>query len=131
MLAQAQTKPSRTGQTVHLIQADAQRLPLADQAFDVAVLNLILSVVPEAGVCWQETIRTLPSGSRIVIFDKFLSDGVSPNLGRRLLQQGAVLLGTDINRCFGDIIDHDQLQVVLDEPSLLRGAYRIILVRKR
>jgi ubiquinone/menaquinone biosynthesis C-methylase UbiE len=127
MLAQAQVKMSAIGQSVCLIQVDAQRLPLSDQTFDVAVLNLILSVVPDATVCWQETVRLLRPGSRVMIFDKFLSDNTSPSLGRRLLGQGVVLLGTDINRRFGEILDRGPGQVVLDEPSLLRGAYRIML----
>lgn len=131
MLAQARTKLHRTGRSsIQLIQADAQHLPLADQTFEVAALNLILSVVPQAKAGWQETVRTLQSGSRIIIFDKFLADEASPNFGRRLLQPVAALLGTDINRRLGDIIDPEQVRVVRDEPSLLRGAYRIILVRK-
>jgi ubiquinone/menaquinone biosynthesis C-methylase UbiE len=131
MLAQAQAKISATGQTICLIQADAQRLPLYDQTFDAAVLSLVLSVVPEAKACWQETMRVLRPGSRAMIFDKFLADNASPSWGRRLLSQGAVLLGTDINRRFGEILSHRPGQVVRDEPSLLRGAYRIILVCKQ
>lgn len=131
MLAQAQAKVRATGQTIYLIQADAQRLPLYDQTFDAAVLNLVLSVVPEAKACWRETMRVLRSGSRVMIFDKFLADNASPSWGRRLLGQAAVLLGTDINRHFGEILGRGPGQVVRNEPGLLRGAYRIILVCKQ
>jgi SAM-dependent methyltransferase len=129
MLARAKGKAGGLDQTIYLIQADAQRLPFCNQEFDLAALSLILSVVPDAKTCWQETVRALRPGSRVVIFDKFLPQNASLSLGRRLINQLTVLLGTDINRRLDEIIDRTQGQVVRDEPSLLRGAYRVILVR--
>jgi hypothetical protein len=70
-------------------------------------------------------------GGRAVIFDKFL-----PAAGRlSLLRQaiGAVVraLGTDPNRRLSQILaGAPGLVVERDEPSLLRGQYRIVLLRK-
>jgi hypothetical protein len=49
---------------------------------------------------------------------------------RALLNLGAKLLGTDINRHLGEILAGTKYEIVLDEPSLLNGMYRIILMDK-
>lgn len=56
----------------------------------------------------------------------------SPRLtiGRKVLNWLTLLFGTDITRRFGDLTAGSQYVVVRDEPSLLRGAYRVILARK-
>jgi hypothetical protein len=40
------------------------------------------------------------------------------------------LVGTDINRRFSDLATSGGFTVLRDEPSLVRGTYRIIEVRK-
>ena len=54
MLAQAKAKLSLRERNVTLIQGDAQSLPLAAGQFDAALLNLFLSVVPDAAGCFSE-----------------------------------------------------------------------------
>ena len=51
-------------------------------------------------------------------------------LGRRLLNLGSTFFGTDITRRFGDLARGVAIQVICDEPSLLRGTYRVILLRR-
>ena len=112
-----------------LVQADAQALPVPDAAFDVVILTLILSVVPDGGACWRAALRALRPGGRAIIFDKFLPNEQPVNPARAVLNLGAKLLGTDINRRLGEIVAGTQFTVLLNEPSLLNGMYRIIVVQ--
>ena len=48
---------------------------------------------------------------------------------RAVLNLGAKLLGTDINRRLGEIVAGTQFTVLLNEPSLLNGMYRIIVIQ--
>lgn len=113
----------------HLVQADAQHLPVKKSSFDVVILTLILSVVPDGQACWRETLRTLRPGVLAIIFDKFLPDNQTSNYFRELLNQGAKLLGTDINRHLSDILVGTKCTIIMNEPSLLNGIYRIILIQ--
>ena len=70
-----------------LVQADAQALPVPDAAFDVVILTLILSVVPDGGACWRATLRALRPGGRAIIFDKFLPDERTVNPVRAALNR--------------------------------------------
>jgi phosphatidylethanolamine/phosphatidyl-N-methylethanolamine N-methyltransferase len=130
MLRRARARLPLAVRDILLQVGDAQALPVRDRAFDVALLNLILSVVPEPRRCLGEALRALRPGGRLVVFDKFLPDGARPTLGRRLANQGATLLGTDLNRRLGDMTAGLPCQVVRDEPSILGGRYRVLLLRK-
>lgn len=129
MLAQAKAKLSLRERNVNLIQGDAQFLPLAADQFDAALLNLVLSVVPDSAGCFSEALRSLRPDARAVIFDKFLPDEGRLNIWRKLFNLITMLFGTDITRRFGDLAAGNRCVKIRDKPSLLRGAYRIILVR--
>lgn len=132
MLVRARNKLPVPGCDVALRVGDAQSLPRADteRPFDVVVLNLILSVVPDARACVAEALRILRPGGRIVVFDKFLPDGSRPTWRRRLANLVATLLGTDINRRLGDVVSGLPCQIDHEEPSILGGMYRVLLLRK-
>jgi ubiquinone/menaquinone biosynthesis C-methylase UbiE len=130
MLAQARRKLPVPGCDVDLRIGDAQALPLDDAAFDAVVLNLILSVVPDPNRCMAEAVRVLRPGGRIVVFDKFLPEGSEASGGRRLANAVTMLLGTDINRRLSDITSGLSCEIVRDEPSILGGMYRVILLRR-
>jgi ubiquinone/menaquinone biosynthesis C-methylase UbiE len=130
MLAKAQRKLPVPGCTVGLRVGDAQGLALETGTFDAAILNLILSVVPDPSLCLSEALRVVRQGGRVVVFDKFLPDGKRPSLGRRLMNIFSTLFGTDINRRLGDMLAGQACSVVSDEPSLLRGMYRVVLLRR-
>jgi len=127
MLVKAKEKLSENGSSL-LVRADAQKLPVQDASFDVVILTLILSVVPDGQACWRESLRALRPGGRAIIFDKFLPDNQRTNPVRALLNMGAKLLGTDINRHLGEILAGTKHTITLNEPSLLGGMYRIILI---
>jgi len=130
MLARARKKLPLPGREVTLLQGDAQGLFVDEASCDAVIFNLILSVIPDGAACLRENMRALSPGGRAVVFDKFLPDAGRLTLGRRLLNLGSTLLGTDITRRFGDLAEGVGLQVLHDEPSLLKGAYRVILFRK-
>jgi phosphatidylethanolamine/phosphatidyl-N-methylethanolamine N-methyltransferase len=130
MLDQARRKLPLPGLEVTLLQGDAQGLLEDEASCDAAIFNLILSVIPDGAACLRENLRALKPGGRLVVFDKFLPDSGRLRFGRRLLNLGSTLFGTDITRRFGDLSQGSGVQVIYDEPSLMNGTYRVILLRK-
>ncbi|MFO0565092.1 MAG: methyltransferase domain-containing protein [Polyangiaceae bacterium] len=132
MLARARARLPLPGRRIVLAQGDVQRLvDVETESFDAAVLNLILSVVPDPKACFRETLRALRAGGRLVVFDKFLRQGERGSAARRFSNVFSTVLGTDITRHFEDIAAGAPFEVVVDEPSIARGMYRVILVEKR
>jgi len=117
---------------VTFVVMDAQALQFPDASFDAAILNLILSVVPDGAAAFREAWRVLRPGGRAVIFDKFLAETSVLSPFRRVLGYVIAAVGTDPNRRLSDITGGaSDLVVEQDEPSLLNGQYRIVLVRRR
>lgn len=131
MLAKARQKLPLPGREVTLLQGDAQQLWVEDAAFDAVIFNLILSVIPDGAACLRENLRALKPGGRAVVFDKFLPDAGRLTAGRRLLNLGSTLFGTDITRRFGDLAQGVAMRVERNEPSLLHGTYRVILLASK
>lgn len=129
MLARARARLPLRGRMVELRLGDAGALPFESASFDAVVLNLIVSVVPDPAACVREALRVLRPGGRAVVFDKFLPDTKAPGIARRLVNQVATIVGTDVNRRLADMLEGQPCTVVRDEASLLGGAYRIVLLR--
>jgi phosphatidylethanolamine/phosphatidyl-N-methylethanolamine N-methyltransferase len=128
MLAKAQAKGRANTLLVH---GDGQCLPMPDQAFDAVAFMLILSVVPNGAAAFREGWRTLRPGGRVVIYDKFVPDQMPIAPLRTMIGRVISLLGTDPNRSLRSVIsDVADVRIVVDEPSLLNGQYRIILLEK-
>jgi ubiquinone/menaquinone biosynthesis C-methylase UbiE len=130
MLTRARQKLPLAGRDVTLLQGDAQQLLEDEASFDTAIFNLILSVIPDGSACLRENFRAIKPGGRAVVFDKFLPDDSKLTVGRRVLNWFSTLFGTDITRRFGDINAGCPCEIIRNEPSLMRGAYRVILLRK-
>jgi len=129
MLEKAREKAM--GRPKVLLNMNAEKMELDDETIDAVVLNLILSVVENPQRAMSEAVRVLKENGRILVFDKFLADGEKPSLARKLLNMVTSLIGTDINRRFGEIIKGLPVQIVHDEPSIFAGSYRIILLQKK
>ena len=129
MLARARPRV-RPG--IELQVMDGQSLDLPDASFDAVILHLIVAVIPDPVACVREAARVLKPGGRIAVFDKFLPDGERPSAARRLANLVTGTLFTDINRRLGEILERSAapLAVEHDEPALLGGAFRILLLRK-
>lgn len=130
MLARARRRLPLPDVEVTLQQANAAALPFADASFDAVALILILSVVPDGGHCLREAARVLRPGGRAVVLDKFVADDRQPSLARGCLGHLVRWFGTDITRRFGDLQAGCGLEVRRDEPALLGGAYRVLLLDK-
>jgi phosphatidylethanolamine/phosphatidyl-N-methylethanolamine N-methyltransferase len=127
MLAQARKKLPLPGREIELREGDVQIRQAEPGSFDVAILHLILSVAPDGAACFRETLRALRPGGRIIIFDKFRPEEGKLTAGRRLFNVFSTLIGTDVTRRLSDL---SAFRILTDEPSLLGGAYRIVLVEK-
>lgn len=130
MIAMLQKRAKRLGIPVNVKVMNGQALSFADAAFDAVLLHLILAVIPDPVACLQEVERVLKPGGTVMVFDKFLPDGVQPSPLRRLLNQVASTLFSDINRSVGNIVSHTSLQPELNEAAALGGTFRLIRLRK-
>jgi phosphatidylethanolamine/phosphatidyl-N-methylethanolamine N-methyltransferase len=131
MLAKARLKLDRYPATVKLIQGDAQALLLEESSFDAVILNLILSIIPDGNACLQSALRALKPNGRAVIFDKFLPDEKATSLSRKFFNIFSTMLGTDLNRRLSDLMQDCLCQIIHSEPSIGKGMYRIILLKKK
>ena len=130
MLDRARARLPLPGLSVSLIQGDAQQLLVQESSFDAVIFSLILSVIPDASACLRENLRALKSSGRAVVFDKFCPEGEKITPGRRFLNLFTTLAGTDITRHFGDIAAGASCNVISNEPSILQGMYRVILLSR-
>jgi phosphatidylethanolamine/phosphatidyl-N-methylethanolamine N-methyltransferase len=130
MLQRARRRLPETAASVALRQGDAAALDLPTASFDAVILNLVLSVVPDPTTVLGEAMRVLRPGGRAVVFDKFAPDGQAPSPARRILNMVTTTLGTAIDRQLGDILATAPCRVFSDEPSILVGQYRVILLRR-
>ena len=129
MLARARARLPLAGRSVELVEADAVTfLRSRPEVFDAAVLNLVLSVVPDGRACLHAAVSALRVGGRAVVFDKFAPPG-RVNVARRVANVVASRLGTDVTRPFGPMLTGSRVHVVRDEPAL-HGLYRVILLER-
>ncbi len=130
MLAKARQKLRKCTANIRLIEGDAQSPLVDERSFDAAILNLILSVIPDANMCLRTTLGALKPGARVVVFDKFLPEGQDPTALRRLMNAFSTFFGTDINRRLSDAMRGCPCDVLHNEPSIGGGMYRVILLCK-
>jgi ubiquinone/menaquinone biosynthesis C-methylase UbiE len=130
MLAKARLKLDRCAAAVKLIEGDAQALLVESVFYDAVILNLILSVIPDGNACLQSALCALKPDGRLVVFDKFLPEGGSVSIVRKVMNFFSTRFGTDINRHFSDLMKDCHCVVTHDEPSILGGMYRVILLKK-
>jgi phosphatidylethanolamine/phosphatidyl-N-methylethanolamine N-methyltransferase len=89
---------------VHLAVMDGHRLALPNGGFDAVVLHLILAVIPDPALCFAEAVRILRPAGRIAVLDKFVAEGQTVSIARRLLNRVTRPIATDITRRLDEII---------------------------
>lgn len=128
MVRRAEEKADALGMDVDARVGDAQALPFEDDSFDVVLLHLILTVVPDPDAVAAETARVLAPDGRVSIFDKFIPDGTEPSLLRRALNPIARFLFSDITYELGPILTGTGLQIERRE-TMLGGLYTVAEAR--
>ena len=83
MLAKARAAAAAMGVTnVEFVESEAERLPFADQSFDVVISNGVIDLIPDKDAVFAELHRVLVPGGRMQIADVTIQNPVSAE-GRR------------------------------------------------
>lgn len=130
MLAILRRRAGRLGIQVDARVMDAQAMDFPDDSFDVAILHLILSVVPDPVRCVREVARVLRPGGRAMIFDKLIDDKMKPSRAFRVINPLLSLLGTEIIRQLGPLLQGSGLVVTHEETTGAGGIIKIVMLRK-
>ncbi len=129
MLKRCRRTAKRLNLPLVTLCGDAAALPLSDNAFDVVVLTLIVSVVLEPQACVAEAMRVLRPNGKVVVVDKFLPCHQNVTVLRRLLNIVTRPFGTDINRRWEDIAPA-ATRTIIDQSSQPVGSMRVIVLQK-
>ena len=83
MLAKARAAAAAVGVTnVEFVESEAERLPFADESFDVVISNGVIDLIPDKEAVFAELHRVLVPGGRMQIADVTIQNPVSAE-GRR------------------------------------------------
>ncbi len=83
MLGRARAAAGEMGATnVEFVEGEAERLPFADESFDVVISNGVIDLIPDKDAVFSELERVLVPGGRIQIADVTIQNPVSEE-GRR------------------------------------------------
>jgi ubiquinone/menaquinone biosynthesis C-methylase UbiE len=130
MLQRLHCRAQRLGLTVDARVMDGRAMAFPDGAFDVVILHLILSVIPEPLRCAREVGRVLRRGGRAVILDKFVPDEGKPPLFNRIMNPVAVFFGTRLDRRLGPLLAAAGLRMVCQKDAMMAGFFKITCAKK-
>jgi len=125
MLLRLRRRALRLGLAVDARVMDGRAMSFPDGAFDVVILHLILSVIPEPLRCAKEVGRVLRKGGRAVILDKFVPDEGKPPLFNRVMNPVAAFFGTRLDRRLGPLLAAAGLRRVCKKNIMMAGFFKI------
>ena len=125
MVRRTERRAEALGMAIDARVGDAQDLPFDDDSFDLVLLHLILSVVPDPEAVAAETARVLAPGGRVSVYDKFIPEGTEPSLLRRALNPIARFLFSDLTRRLDPILEVGGMEVEEPRDAALGGLYTI------
>lgn len=128
MVRRTERRAAELGMDVDARVGDAQDLPYDHDVFDVVLLHLVLSVVPEPDAVAAEAARVLAEDGRMSIYDKFVPEGTTPSLLRRAINPLATVLFSDLTRQLEPILEGTDL-VLGPRESFLGGLYTVTIAR--
>lgn len=105
-------------------------MSFADGSFDAVILHVILAVVPDPARCLAESTRVLHPGGRAAILDKFVRNDRPFRPILWMVNLTLKLLGTNVDRRLGPMLEGTGLQIVPQEPFGPGGFVRTVLLRK-
>ena len=130
MLIRAQHKANCLQMPLLPLCANSTSLPLREALFDVVVLTLILSVVPNPQQTLREALRVLRPGGRVLVLDKFLPTDQQPSSIRRAVNLLTRPFGTDINRHWEMLFPAINAIPLMDQSSGPGNFMRTIVLQK-
>lgn len=128
MVRRTERRADALGMDVDARVGDAQSLPFGDGQFDVVLLHLVISVVPDPAALVTEAARVLAPDGRISIYDKFVPEGTTPSVVRRAANPLARVLFADLNRRLEPLAADAGLAFEPREP-FLGGLYVVTVAR--
>lgn len=96
----------------HLIQADAQSLPLDDNEFDAAFATLVFCSIPDPALAFGELRRVVKAGGRIVLLEHVRPDGLLGRVFDIVNTATVALAGDHFNRETARIAESAGLKMV-------------------
>lgn len=98
MLARARRQEISKPVQLHLLLADAQRLPFPANAFDEAVATFVFCSVPDPVLGLQELSRVVRPGGRLFLLEHMRAENPLLGVIMDVLNPLFRLMGPDINR---------------------------------